>query len=114
MDVWWSASLRLVVFVAGESAEEVQSVVVLRAPEADWDRAFKRALEIGHRMERSYANDEGKEIAWRLGAVLTLDQLEDEIADGRELYFARSSGDGVALTPDDLQPDEERPTQTGV
>ena len=113
-NVWWSASPWFVVFVAGEPSDEVESVVLLRAPEGDWDAAFERALETGYGMERSYLNGQGEEVAWRLGGVLTLDQLGAEIAEGSEVYFTRRSLPSADLRADDLRPNEARPTQSGV
>jgi Domain of unknown function (DUF4288) len=112
-EVWWSASLWLVVFVGGRPLDEVESVVLLRAPEAAWPIAEKRAIEIGHGMERSYVNADGDGVVWRLGGVRTLDQLEAEVADGREVYGTVRRADS-ALEPDGLRPEDQRPTQTGV
>jgi hypothetical protein len=102
-EVSWSASLRLAVFVAGEPQDEVESVVLLRAPEGGWDAAFERALALGRGMERRYVNGDGHEVTWFLGAVQTLDQLGAEVADGLEVFFKVRAAD-AALTPTDLRP----------
>jgi hypothetical protein len=112
-EVSWSASLRLAVFVAGEPQDEVESVVLLRAPEGGWDAAFERAPALGRGMERRYVNGDGHEVTWFLGAVQTLDQLGAEVADGLEVFFKVRAAD-AALTPTDLRPEEARPTPSGV
>jgi hypothetical protein len=112
-EVWWSASLRLGVFVAGEPQDEVESVVLLRAPEGAWDAAFERALTLGRGMERRYMNGDGHEVTWLLGAVKTLDQLGAEVTDGREVFFTMRAADAT-LTPSDLRPEEGRPSQSGL
>jgi Domain of unknown function (DUF4288) len=112
-ETWWSASLRLVVLVAGEPSDEAESVVLVRAPEADWDAAFNRALEVGRGMEHAYANPDGDEVSWRLRAVHTLDELGAAVEDGREVYFvSRPAASGAR--PADLQPEKDRPAQSGV
>jgi hypothetical protein len=62
------------------------SVVIFRAQ--DWDAAFRRALEIGRGMEVAYRNGDGVSVEKRLVEIRTLDELGDELSDGREVWCA--------------------------
>jgi hypothetical protein len=109
---WFSACLRLLVLVDGAPQHYADSLVVIRA--ADWDAAFNRALDVGRNLERSYTNSEGEPVEWRLKEILTLDEIGDELTDGREVYFTRTplpDGEPDART---FRPEESRPTQSGV
>jgi hypothetical protein len=112
---WWSASVRLVVFVDEAAVDEAESVVLLRAPDADWDSAFQRAVSHGRGLERSYTNADGEQVAWRLREIRTLDQIGTEITDGREIHFTVSPlASDSRLTAADLRPEEARPGQSGI
>jgi hypothetical protein len=103
------------VFVAEEAVDEAESVVLLRAPDGDWDSAFQRAVSLGRGLERRYTNGDGQQVAWRLREIRTLDQIGTEITDGREVHFTVSSFSSDApLTAADLRPEEARPGQSGV
>lgn len=112
---WFSAMLRFVVLVEGIGTTDVcRSVVVFRS--TSFAAATKRALELGISKERTYHNGDGQEVRWRLVRIETLDQLDDELIDGREVY-------AEPLTPDTedafqfnarFAPDEVVPGHSGV
>jgi hypothetical protein len=103
------------VFVDEEAVDEAESVVLLRAPDADWDSAFQRAISLGRGLERSYTNGDGEQVAWRLREIRTLDQIGTEITDGREIHFTvLPFSSDAPLTAEDLRPEEARPGQSGV
>ena len=108
---WYSAALRLCVIIGGvELANQVRSVVVFRAD--DFDDALARSLDLGHRLERTFTNGDGQEVRWALASVETLDELGDDITDGREIY-SEPLGAGDGIVPP-LTPERSTPTQSGV
>ncbi len=110
-DSWFSASLRFLIAVDKSDREYEDSVVVFRA--AEWDSAFARALEIGRQMEESYRNVQGEPVTKRLLAISTLDQLDNELIDGREVYCTRGSLVSNELVAEP-RPEESKPRQSGV
>jgi hypothetical protein len=110
-DSWFSASLRFRIVIDDGDLDFGESVVVFRA--ADWERAFARALAIGREMEASYENAESERVEHRLLAVRTLDQLGDELTDGREVFSTRASSARRAVV-DPPRPEESEPGQSGV
>ena len=112
--VWWSASIRLVVFVGADPVEHAASVVLFHAPEGDWDAAFQHALQAGYALEQSYVNGDGQQVTWRLRDVQTLDTIGTDIQDGREVFFTTTPIGSEDVGVADLRPEETRPVQTGV
>jgi Domain of unknown function (DUF4288) len=110
-DLWFSALLRFRVVIDDGDWDFEDSVVVFRA--ADWDAAFDRALAVGRGMEASYQNADGERVQHRLVAVRTLDQLGEELVDGREVYSTRASFAQLPVV-DPLRPEESEPKQSGV
>jgi hypothetical protein len=111
---WYSARLKILVFIEGEGAVDTNLVVhVFRA--ADWDDAFRRALELGVTHNRSYKNNAGETVEWRFAEVLTLDNLGNAPdLDGREVH-SLVTGESDPLPFDtSLSPEDSDPGQTGV
>jgi hypothetical protein len=110
-DSWFSALLRFRIVIADSDWDFEESVVVFRA--TDWEQAFKRALAVGREMEASYENAESERVEHRLLAVRTLDQLGEELTDGREVFSTRASSARRAVI-DPPRPEESEPKQSGV
>jgi hypothetical protein len=108
---WYSAAVRLCVVIdSAELVDQVRSVLVFRAD--GFDEAFSKALSLGKELERTFTNGDGQEVQWLLAAVETLDELDDDISDGREVY-SEPLGPGDGSLPR-IAPDESVPTQSGV
>ena len=114
-DGWFSAMIRFAVSI-GESGTTVRnrSVVLVRA--ADWPAAKSRVLEVGIGMEETYIGGKGEEVKIRLEAIETLDQLGEDIPDGREVYAESIDLPESEAAPDGgkFQPEASEPTQSGV
>jgi hypothetical protein len=111
-DAWFSTMVRLVTSVEGEGLTTyTRSVFVFRA--ADWESARARAIELGRAAEDSYANADGQRVERQLMRVETLDLLDEELVDGREVYAELVSVGDEALDAV-LNPEDSRPTQSGV
>ena len=64
-----------------------ESIVLLRA--RDTAEATRRAGEIGAKAETQYLNPSGDAVRWTFREVLEVQELlDDEIADGTEVYHA--------------------------
>ena len=96
--------------VGDEPADYEDSVVIFRA--SGWDSALERALEVGRSMEESYGNPDDEMVRRRLIAIRTLDELGDELRDGREVYSTRVTRDQPGDDPE--RPEDSKPMQTGV
>lgn len=111
-DAWFSAMVRLVTSVDGEGATTyTRSVFLFRA--GDWDFARTRAMELGRTAEDAYKNADGQRVERRLMRVETLDLLDEELVDGREVY---SEFVAVGDEPVDavMSPEDWPPSQSGV
>jgi len=107
---WFSASLRFTIDVDGTQTREMLSVVLFSA--LDFEDAFRRALELGRLTETTYLNQDDGRVNWRLVEVATIDMLGDAVVDGREVYCeprVRQLGPLEVVNPE-----ESRPTQSGV
>ena len=109
-DLWFSASLRFATSVGDEAPRHEDSVIVFRAP--DWEVAFTRALDFGHRMDETYENVDRVPVERRLVEVRTLDELGAVITDGREVYCRLVDPAQQVVGPD--RPEDSHPGQTGV
>jgi hypothetical protein len=91
-----------------------QSVFVFRAPSRDG--AFVRALELGRDLEATYPNADGKEVRWRLSAVLTLDELSGGDPDGAEVYSEPFVPRPEEVVPFDtmFHPENSQPLPSGI
>jgi hypothetical protein len=69
-----------------------ETVVVFRAE--NFDRAFERALELGHAAETEYRNAYGQRVRWAFVEVATLDEIGPAV-DGAEV----ASRQHVRVTP---------------
>ncbi|MEO8528321.1 MAG: DUF4288 domain-containing protein [Pseudolysinimonas sp.] len=113
MKTWFSAMLVFRITVSGNiEAQRARSLILFSS--ASFDDAFESALELGRGAEQTYLNGSREQVQWRLEKVETLDQLDAEIAEGREVYsepmpfFQLDEGDL------ELWPERHVPTQTGV
>ena len=113
---WFSACLRFVVLVehSEESGHYSDSVFVFRA--SGWDDARAGAVSIGREHETTYRNVDADVVVWRLKQVLTLDQLGEELTDGREVFCRTESlPPGETFQIDgDFALSKTPPGQTGV
>lgn len=107
---WFSAMLRFLITIGGGTSGASRSVVLFRA--SDHEMAFREALARGRAMEQDYVNAAGERVQWRLELIETIDELDDEIGDGREVYSeplpAPESHGSFA------RPEESRPGSSGV
>jgi len=105
-DSWFSASLRFRIVVDDGDLDFGESVVVFRA--ADWERVFARALAIGREMGGELR--ERRERASRTSAPRSseLDQLGEELTDGREVFSTRASSARRTVV-DPPRPEESEP-----
>lgn len=64
-------------------------------------------------MEQDYTNGAGERVRWQLELVETLDELDAELADGREVYAEPcvQSKDAADVTG---RPEDSRPGASGV
>jgi hypothetical protein len=90
----------------------MESIYVFRS--ADFQTAFKRALDLGKSQERSYLNADQKRMIWKLAEIVSLDMIAAESLDGVEVY-----SEPVELAPGEafpldvaLHPERSQPTQT--
>lgn len=115
MDEWYTASLTFVVDVEGEDkVRRSRSVVILRAPGADFERARAIALSMGRDMQRDYLNVDGKLVRWALENVETVDWIGPELEDGREVYHEFSDEVPRNEIAWPLEPDGSAPAVSGV
>lgn len=74
---------------------------------SDHEDAFRKALARGRAMGQDYVNTAGERVQWRLELVETIDELDDEIGDGREVYsepLPASASQGSIARPEDSRP----------
>jgi hypothetical protein len=110
---WFSAMLKFRVEIEGSATARYQrSVVLIRSP--DFEAAFERAVERGRELESAYQNINEETVRWSLERVETIDQLEHEITEGREVYS--EPADSIPSSVRSPQPDPKSfpPTQSGV
>jgi hypothetical protein len=101
--MWFSAMVRLVVFV-GEAIEGYdRSLFVFHADGVP--AAHREAVRLGRTQQSTYDNEDGAIVRWQLVRVETLDALGDVVDDGREVFSERLPYDGEPLPdagPEDL------------
>jgi len=90
----------------------MDSVVIFQAE--DWEPAFESALSLGRKMERTYRNVDGEQVAWRLIEIVSLDWIEAGDLNGAEVYSEPVPIEPGNEIPFDavLTPEESEPTQT--
>ena len=71
---WFSAKLRFALLIADVGLQEYEDRVYIFA-HSDAEGAFARAVQIGKSHEHQYVSVEGREVRWRLAAVLALDPV---------------------------------------
>jgi len=110
---WFSAKVRLVCLIEPTGAvRHMDSVYVFRS--ADFQTAFKRALDLGKSQERSYLNADKKKVEWKLAEIVSLDIIAAESLDGAEVYSEPDDlapGDTFPIDVE-LHPERSEPTQT--
>ncbi len=109
---WFSAMLRFVITIGTGAEGASRSVVLVRAE--DHEAAFAASLARGRVMEQDYLNAAGERVQWRLEAIETIDELEDTMVDGREVYSERMPRIGSAGPSARPRPEESRPASSGV
>lgn len=109
---WFSSRIRFAVIVQDEGLVRYSdSVYLLMA--ADFDAAFKRAIEIGRGHETEYLNADNQRVAWKVAEVLSLDMIQTDSLDGAEVYSEPAEGIEPSWTIDRaFNPEVSRPTQT--
>ena len=110
---WYSANLRKVCLIEGQSATlAMDSVRIFRA--VDFDDAFLRAVSLGRQSEEEYKNEEGKTVRWRLQVVLSLDSVKTEDLDGAEVHcaFVDLPSDEIVPFESEFRPQNSTPTET--
>jgi len=86
----------------------------LRLRATDWTDALDRALELGRARETSYRNGDGERVDVAFTCVETLDLLDADLANGREVYAERFPLRERKPYVRDIDPAASRPTHTGV
>lgn len=111
---WFSSLVVFSIFVDEGNTRISKSLIMLRS--SDYESALKEALSRGYLMERSYLNEDGKLVEWRLNKIETLDQIGETIDDGREVYseFSEIKPKDAITFDSKLDPESSEPTQTGV
>ena len=110
---WFSTKVRLVCLIEPIGAVRyMDSVYVFRS--ADFQTAFKRALELGKSQEKTYFNVDKQKVVWKLTEIVSLDMITAESLNGAEVY-----SEPVDLAPGEafpmdaaLYPELSEPTQT--
>jgi len=90
----------------------MDSIYVFRS--ADFQTAFKRALDLGKSQERSYLNTDQKRVMWKLAEIVSLDMIAAESLDGVEVYsepVELALGEAFLLDVE-WHPERSQPTQT--
>jgi hypothetical protein len=90
----------------------MDSVYVFRS--ADFQTAFKRALELGKSQENTYFNVDKQKVVWKLTAIVSLDMITAESLSGAEVYSEpvdRAPGETFPMDAA-LHPEHSEPTQT--
>ena len=90
-----------------------ESIILLRARDAAEARA--RSEEMAARSETEYSNPDGHTVRWVFREVLEVQELvDDDIADGTEVYHALLGADELAARRRALVPFEEAaPARSG-
>jgi hypothetical protein len=111
-ETWFSTRLRFAIIIETQGLVRYSdSGFLLRA--VDFESAFQRALEIGHKNQRQYANADSQRVVWKFAEVLALDIIRAESLDGAEIYSEPVAGVEPAWTVDQaFNPEASRPTQT--
>jgi hypothetical protein len=110
---WFSARLKILIFIEGEGAIDTNLVVhVFRA--VDFDDAMRRALDLGAMHTTSYKNTSGETVEWRFAEVLTLDNLGNADLDGREVHSLFTDEADPLPFETSLSPEDSDPGATGV
>lgn len=111
--IWFSTKIRVVgLLESGGATGYRDSVFLIQA--ADFDDAFRRALEVGRAEERTYVNANGVNLRWALTEVISVDWLGEQLEDGKEVY---SEPLELEVDPElrfdtRFAPEQSTPTQT--
>lgn len=87
--MWYSAKL-LIISAVDDGKKTVpalveESIILIEAESPD--TAKERALEAGLRMEHEYDNYRGRQVRWRFGKLLELQDLsEEKVFSGMEVF----------------------------
>jgi hypothetical protein len=110
---WFSTKLRFAVMVEPDGASLLyDSVYLLRA--GDFSAAFEKAVSIGETAQQEYLNGDGQRVQWRLMEVISLDIIDSDDFDGREVYSEPIRLDEIKMIPfgTKFSPRASKPTQT--
>lgn len=109
--IWFSTKIRLVgLLEPGGATGYRDSIFLIRA--ADFDDAFRRALEVGRAEERTYVNANGVNLRRALAEVISVDWLGEQLEDGKEVYSEPSTSRSIpssALTRGSPPSNRRRP-----
>jgi len=108
---WYSAMLRFLITIEGVPDRRARSLVLLRAD--GHEAAFAAALARGRSMEQDYKNGANERVRWQLELVETLDELDAELADGREVYAEPCAWSEISADLTE-RPEDSRPGGSGV
>jgi len=94
---WFAVRLLFESTVEGRDEPDFEErIVLLRAPEDSHAEAKKRARKLASSAPEEYQNAEGKKVTCVLSEVLDdVQLLDEEIADGTEVYFRFLSAEGA-------------------
>ena len=111
---WYSGALRFFTVTADKGRVDGEdSIYLIRA--TDWDDAFRRFLDIGHKKETSYTNWHERETRVRFISIRTIDVLDEENLDGIEVSCVPLDGDDPQFTFETpVSPENSTPGQLGV
>ena len=111
-EVWFSCRLRFGIIIETQGLVRYSDSLYL-FQSSDFEVAFGKALEIGHRNEQSYLNAEGQRVVWRLAKVISLDIIRAESLEAAEIYSEPVSGSDPTLGIDyTFLPEQSSPNQT--
>jgi hypothetical protein len=111
---WYSSLLEFIVDIEDDGIVSANESLILFLAH-DYSEAQNRASELGIAREVDYVNSTGKKVSWRLKKIVTLDELDETMEDGREVYSRL-----IEISPPDIStnseygPADSTPYNTGV
>jgi hypothetical protein len=88
---WYLADVVLEHAVEGDPRNVVHVNIHLIEAESP-DRAYEKAVALGHASEQVYANPDGREVRVTFRGLRDLNVIHDDLEDGAELAYEESTG----------------------
>jgi Domain of unknown function (DUF4288) len=110
---WFSTKLRFAIMIESAGADTLNDCVfMLKA--VDFDVAFDRAISIGYASEKEYRNSQGQLVQWKFKEIISLDIIQSEDLDGREVYSEpiHLANENMIPFETEFSPKTSKPLQT--